>query len=393
MRGISRRTAQVVANLAVAAVAVLAAAIVGSLFIRASGASVTEAYRSIWDGAFGSRPQLSNTLQKGIPLLLVSLGWMVAYTARRLNIGLEGQVLIGAMCATAAGLNLDLPTPIALPLAMLAGALGGAAWCGVAAWMWARLGVNEIISTLMLNLIAVQLVGWALRGPLAGGSGDVVRSTEVAPGARWPVLIDRTPLSWAVVLVPAAVVAVWFVLHRTVFGYRLRFVGANPAAAEVGGISTVKVSVQAMLASGGLAGGAGAVLVLGSQSHALTDNISGGIGYSGIVVALLAGGSAFGAVLAALLLATLAQGGGLMEARTGVSADVTGVLQSAVILLVAGSAALTRWGVGMLAGGAPERAQPQTDARADSSEGGVVLAAGGPSTSPLVGAAEERRKL
>lgn len=368
-----RAPARALVNLSVGVFALAVALAIGAVFISVAGASPTEAYRAIWDGAFGSRPQVANTLQKSIPLLLVSLGWIVAYRARRLNIGLEGQVLIGAMCATFAGIHLDLPMFVALPASMLAGAVGGALWCGIAAWMWARLGVNEIISTLMLNLVAVQVVAWTLRGPLAGDRGDVIRSPEVAPGAQWPVLLERTPLTWALVLVPIGVLVVWFILQRTVFGYRLRFVGANADAAGTGGIDATRVSVQAMLFSGALAGTAGAVLVLGSQSHVLTDNISGGIGYSGIVIALLAGGSAFGAVISALLIAALAQGGGLMEARTGVSSDVSGVLQATVILLVAGTSVIARGLEVRLTGGrvAKVPAAPPTEPGPDRTEGGV----------------------
>ncbi len=337
---LARAVVQPSLDLVTALVAVVAALAVGAVFIAFAGAQVGDAYGAIWDGAFGSRPQTSNTLQKAVPLTLVALGWIVAARAKRLNIGLEGQVLVGAMCATFAGQHLDLPLRAGLLLSTLAGAAGGALWCGVAAWMWARRGVNEIISTLMLNLIAVQVVGWALRGPLAGGSSDVVRSEPVAVGAQWPTIIERTPLTWAVALIPLAALVTWVVLQRTTFGYRLRFVGASPSTSRVAGIDPVRTSVQAMLLSGALAGVAGSVLVLGSQAHALTDNISGGVGYSGIVAALLAGGSPFGAGLAGLGLAALAQGGGLMEARTGVPAHVTGVLQGTIIALVASTAVL-----------------------------------------------------
>jgi ABC-type uncharacterized transport system permease subunit len=348
-----RPVASAVVNLGVGLGATVVALGLGAFVISMAGASPVEAYQAVWDGAFGSRPQLANTMQKTVPLLLVALGWIVAFTAKRINIGLEGQVIVGALCATAVGIQVDLPLPLALVLAMGAGSLGGALWCGIAAWLWARRGVNEIISTLMLNLIAVQLSAWLLRGPLAGGNSDVVRSEPVADGSRWPVMWERTPLTWAVILVPVAAVSVWFVLQHTVFGYRARFVGANASAARVGGVPTEAVAVKAMLWSGALAGAAGGVLVLGSQSSALTDNIAGGVGYSGIVAGLLAGGSAIGSIFSSLLLAALAQGGGLMEARTSVPAEVTGVIQASVILLVAASSVGAQWLLRRLTAGPP----------------------------------------
>lgn len=326
--------------LAVSVVAILLAFAVTSIFIAASGSSIEAAYRALWDGAFGSRPQMANTIQKLIPLYLVALGWIVAFAARRVNIGLEGQMLIGALGATVVGLHVKLPAVVHLPLATLAGAAFGAAWAGIAAWLWARRGVNEIISTLLLNFVAVQLVAWMLRGPLAGGRADVIRSDPVHGSAQWPTLLSGTPLTWAVVLIPLALVATVVLLRRTVFGYRIRFTGANTDAARTAGIRTTRVSVLSFLISGGLAGVAGSVLVLGSQSHALTDNVAGGMGYSGIVAALLGGNGAVLALPASLLLAVLAQGGGLMEARTGVSTEVTGILQASVILLVAAAAFL-----------------------------------------------------
>lgn len=306
--------------------------------IEVSGSDPVEAMRALWDGAFGGRAQLGGTLSKMIPLMLVALGWIVAYRARRVSIGFEGQILVGGILATLVGLNFEaLPMLVHLPFAVVAGIVGGAAWAGVAAYLWARRGVNEIISTLLLNLIAVQIVNWLVRGPIQEVTGTFPRSRPLYPSAQWPTMLDRTSLSWDLALALVTVVAVWFVIGRTTFGFRLTFTGANEEAARHGGIDTKAVTVMALLASGGLAGLAGSSLILGGESSSMSDNFSANYGFQGIVVALLARNNPLACIPAALLFAVLRQGGGLMEARVGVPSSVVMITQGLVILLVAGS--------------------------------------------------------
>ncbi|MCZ7534699.1 MAG: hypothetical protein M5T61_01355 [Acidimicrobiia bacterium] len=158
-------------------------AMISMAVIAVSGSDPFEAMRALWDGAFGGRAQLAGTLSKTIPLMLVALGWIVAYRARRVSIGFEGQILAGGSLATLVGLEFDsLPVVLHLPLAVLAGFVGGALWAGVAAFLWARRGVNEIISTLLLNLIAVQVVNWLVRGPFQEPTGTFPRSGAIDPG-------------------------------------------------------------------------------------------------------------------------------------------------------------------------------------------------------------------
>ena len=297
-------------SIAVMLVAIALGFGVAALFIGASGASVSAAFDAIWDGAFGSRPQYANTIQKTIPILLVALGWIVAFTARRINIGLEGQVLLGALASTAVGLWVDLPRPVLLPLATLGRrrrrrGLGRDRRLAVGLAQRQR---DHLDAAPQSHRGAVRRVG--VREPIAGDRADVIRTNPVADGARWPVLLERTPLTWAIVLVVIAVAFVAVLGRFTVFGFRARFSGVNERAARSSGVHTTRISVVSLLLSGALAGVAGSVLVLASQSHALTDNVSDGIGFTGIVAALLGANSAILAVPASLLLAALAQGRG-----------------------------------------------------------------------------------
>jgi simple sugar transport system permease protein len=313
------------------------ALLVSYAIIAVTGGDPQGAARALWDGAFGSRAQVAATLSDVIPLVLVALGWIVAFSARRVNIGLEGQILVGGVFAIWAALKLSLPFPIHLGVAVAAGVVGGALYIGIAAWLWARRSVNEIISTLMLNFVAIQLVSWLVRGPFQEATKGFPRSAPVPESARWPKLLSHTPLAWDLVLALAMVAVVWFLLNRTAFGFSLRLTGANAEAARHAGVRTTHVTVIALLISGGLAGLTGASLILGGESTSMTDNFSAGFGFTGIVVALLARGSPWGTIPAALLFAALRQGGGLMEARVGISSALVLITQGLVILFVAGS--------------------------------------------------------
>jgi general nucleoside transport system permease protein len=305
--------------------------------IAVTGGDPQAAARALWDGAFGSRAQVAGTLSEMIPLVLVALGWIVAFSARRVNIGFEGQILVGGVFATWVALKLSLPYPWHLALAVVAGVIGGALYVGIAAWLWAKRSVNEIIATLMLNFIAIQLVSWLVRGPFQEATRTFPRSAAIPPSARWPKLLSHTPLAWDLFVAVGMVAVIWFVLNRTSFGFSVRLTGANAEAARHAGVSTTSVTVAALLISGALAGLTGASLILGGESTSMTDNFSAGYGFTGIVVALLARNSPWGTIPAALLFAALRQGGGLMEARVGISSALVLITQGLVIVFVAGS--------------------------------------------------------
>lgn len=319
----------------VVAVAVGICLLVIALVGKPPGASAL----ALWNGAFGGREEIAGTLAKTIPLALVALGWIIAYGANRINVGFEGQIIVGGVCAAVAGLQLQgLPHFVHLPIAIACGVAGGAAWAGIAAYLWARRSVNEIISTLLLNFVAIQLLSWLILGPLQEPAHSNAESSPVASTSRWPSLLAHTPLAWDVLLVPVAAGAVAFLISRTVFGYRLRLTGASEPTARYAGVKTVQVAVWALVASGAMAGLAGSSLILSGESGTLAENFSANYGFDGIVVALLARNSPTGVIPAALLLAALRQGGVQVEAQVGVSSALVQIIQGVVIILIAGTA-------------------------------------------------------
>ncbi|MCW2959157.1 MAG: sugar transporter permease [Solirubrobacterales bacterium] len=285
-------------------------------------------------GAFGGSAQISDTFSTAIPLILVALGWIVAFSSGRLSIGFTGQIVVGGIAATAVGVQVGgLTQAVHLPLAVAAGALAGAAWAGISAYLWARRGVNEIISTLLLNFIAIQLLAWLLQGPLQEPAKALPTSDVLPDSVRWPSLVENTALTWAVLLVVVCVALV-AILPRTTFGKDLRMTGLNPEASRYAGIATTRTAVLGLIISGALGGVAGTCVMLGSDLTSLTYGFQGNYGFEGIVVALLARNHPVGCVVAGIFFAALIEGGRYMEATVGISADLVLITQGIVILLV-----------------------------------------------------------
>ncbi|MQA73385.1 MAG: hypothetical protein GEU88_03355 [Solirubrobacterales bacterium] len=312
----------------------LAALAVASLVVVASGVSPTEGIEALVDGAFGSDLNLAGTLSKMVPLTLVALAWIVVFRAGRFHVGFPGQLLIGSMFVSIVALKISLPGIVHLPLTLAAGALGGALYAGIAAWLWAKRGVNEILSTLLLNLVAVQILAWWVRGPFHDAGSPLPLTEPLPESARWGTILERTQLHWDIVLIPLAVAAVAFLLARTVFGFRIRLVGAGERVARYAGASPERVGASAIVLSGALAGLAGSSLVIAGSTPAMGEDPGFAIGFTGIAVALLARNSPVGAVPAALLFAALTQGGGVMEGTVGISSSLVDFIQGLMIVLV-----------------------------------------------------------
>lgn len=320
---------------------VIAALVVAAVVLAVAGAPPVEALNALLSGSLGGRIQLARTLSFLLPLVLIALAWIIAFTTKRINLGLEGQIIVGGIVATLVGLHVSgLPTGAHIALGMVAGGASGALYAGIAAWFWAKRDVNEIISTLMLTLIAAETLSWLVRGPMQEPGVVFPRSSEVAETAQWGTIVANSALTWDILLVPVAVVAVAFLQNRTTFGLTLRITGANPTAARRVGINTVRINSLALLLSGAVAGVVGASLILGGETARMGDGFSAGFGFEGIVVALVARNNPLGAVPAAFLFAVLDSGSGLMETRVGVPSELVYVTQGLVILFVAGTAYL-----------------------------------------------------
>ena len=326
---------------AIAVGPVVAALLVAAMVLAVAGAPPLEALRALLSGSIGGSIQLARTLSFLVPLVLIALAWIIAFTTKRINLGLEGQIIVGGIVATVIGLHLGaLPTGAHIMVGMLGGAIAGALYAGIAAWFWAKRDVNEIISTLMLTLIATEALSWLVRGPMQEPGVVFPRSSEVTESAQWGTIVANSALTWDILLVPVAVVAVAFLANRTTFGLTLRITGANPTAARRMGVHTVRINVLGLLMSGAIAGVVGASLILGGETARMGDGFSAGFGFEGIVVALVARNNPFGAVPAALLFAILDSGSGFMETRVGIASELVYVTQGLVILFVAGASYL-----------------------------------------------------
>jgi simple sugar transport system permease protein len=315
----------------------LVALLIGLAFIGVSGASMPDAVSSLVHGAFGDSDRFAGVISKMVPLTLVALGWIIVFRAGRFHVGFPGQIMVGGIFAAFVGLHLHgLPHVVHLPLAALAGVLGGLLFAGIAAWLWAARGVNEILSTLLLNLIAFQILDWLTSGPLKQKGGVIPTTDPLDSDSRWPVLYSHV-LHWDVVLVPIAVAAIALILTRTRFGVRISLVGGNDRFAHTVGVRVKRVGVSVILMSGALAGLAGTSLVLGGEDAGMTRDFEGAYGFDGIAVALLARNSPLAVLPAAALFAILRQGSDLLEANLGVSTALIDVTQGLIILLVLGA--------------------------------------------------------
>ncbi len=321
--------------------AVVLALLVSMAVIAVFGGPPAAAIQSLWIGAFGSPRQVAGTLSYVPPLALVAIGWILVASAGRISVGFDGQILVGGIFATWVGVSLQgLAPALHLSLAILLAMLGGAAWAGIAAWLWAVRRVNEIIATLLLNFIAFRIVGWLVRGPLQEPTGGFPQSEPLLDSARWPHLIPNTPLAGDIFLALLLVGLLPLVLRGTGFGYRLRLTGANDEAARYAGIDTRRITVLALVLSGALGGLAGSSLILAGQTGVMTDGFNQNLGFYGIVVALLARNAPIGVVPAALLVGALLQGGPFMQAQVGISSALMSFTQGLVVVFVAGSAFL-----------------------------------------------------
>jgi general nucleoside transport system permease protein len=303
------------------------------VLIAVSGFQPTTALAALWRGAFGSEYAIfSATLVRATPLILTGLAVAFAFTSGVLNIGAEGQLLAGAAAATTVALALGTaPAPIAIPAALSAGAIAGAGWAFVPAWLRRRFRVLEVISTLMMNFIALHLVSFLVRGPLQEPTRIYPQTSSIADGVRLPVF-GGTRLHAGFVVAIALAVLLRFFVRRTAAGFRIRAVGMGPtAAASAGKIDVARTTMRAFLASGALAGLAGAVEVTG-VTYALYENISPGYGYTAIAVALLARLDPMLVAASGIFFGGLEAGAAAMQRDAGVPSVLVSVIEAVMVL-------------------------------------------------------------
>ena len=317
---------------------VLAVAMLAVL-LAASGYPVGEALSALWRGAFGSWSVItSGTLVRATPLLFAGLAVAIAFRAGILNIGAEGQLLMGACAATAVSVSLSPSMGAAgLMLSLVAGIVAGGTWAAIPAVLRLRFGVLEVISTIMLNVVALNITGLLVRGPLQEPTRTFPQSSLIARALRLPHLITGSRLHAGVLLALITALGLAWFLRATAPGYRLRMTGANPAAAaSAGRIDVGRVTFAAFIISGALAGLGGAVEVTG-VTYALYENLSPGYGYTAIAVALLARLNPASAIGAAVVFGALEAGASAMQRDAQVPAGMVGVVEASVILVLLAS--------------------------------------------------------
>jgi simple sugar transport system permease protein len=327
-------------DLAVAVAAGLCVVVLLWILLVITGHDAGEALTALWEGSFGSRYAFASaTLVRATPLILAGLAVALAFRAGVWNIGAEGQLLFGAAAASAVGLSLgEQFGGLAVFPAIVAGAAAGALLAGIAGILRARAGVLEIISTIMLNFVALHLVGYLIRGPLQEPTGLYPQSATLDPAVRLGVIIPGTRLHSGIIIAGLAAVALWTALRFTEAGFRVRAVGANPVAAKVAGsIDVGATTFAAFLLSGALAGIAGAVEVTG-VTYALYESLSPGYGYTAIAVALLARLNPLAILLTGTLLGALQSGGAAMQRDAGVPSVLVSIVEAMLILAMVGAA-------------------------------------------------------
>src|SRR5688500_16150017 len=324
-------------ELGTAFMVVVAIAGAAALLLLAGGYPVGRGLAALWSGSFGSWYAFTSaTLVRAVPLVLTGAAVAIAFRAGVLNIGAEGQLLVGAAAAAGVALSLETSggfTP-GLALALLAAALAGAMWAAVAALLRMRYGVLEVISTIMLNFVALHLVSYLVRGPLQEPTRVYPQSATIAEAFHLPRIPGAGRLHAGLILAIALAGAAGWALRNTAAGFRLVATGESPsAAASAGGIDVRGTTMRAFLMTGALAGLAGGVEVLG-VTLALYENISPGYGYTAIAVALLARLDPWRVVATALLFGALEAGAGAMQRDAGVPSTLVSVIEAALILAV-----------------------------------------------------------
>jgi ABC-type uncharacterized transport system permease subunit len=325
----------------------LVAALLVALVLLSIGASPLETYKTILTGPLSDLFGVTEVLVRSVPLMLVGLGIAISFRSGILNIGAEGQIQMGVLAATAMALAFPgLSKPVLLPMVLLAGALGGAIWGGIAGWLRARLQVNEILSTVMLNYIAAQIHTFLLRGPmldpneLETGSGTP-QSMRLPEASFLDQIVPNTRLHSGLILALVAAVLVWILLWKTTLGYRMRAAGAGAKAARYAGIPVERYLIVAMLLAGGFAGLAGAVEVTGVHHRAI-EGISSGYGFAGIVVALFGMLHPGGIIPSSVFFGILLIGADMTQRTASVPANMVLVLQGVIILSIVSAQSFLR---------------------------------------------------
>jgi simple sugar transport system permease protein len=337
---------RVLYSLGVPLLAVITALILGALVIVATGGDALRAYQGLWEGSLGRPVSISDTLVWATPYVFGGLAVALAFKAGLFNIGVEGQIGLGALASVYVGYAVkDVPFPFHVILALVAGCLAGALWGAIPGFLKARTGAHEVIVTIMMNYIAIQMTSFLVSGVMKDPNPLIAnaQTPKILQSARLPPLLPDPlyKVHWGFVMAVLAALLVWWLLNKSTLGFEIRTVGANPQAARYAGIAVGRTIVVAMAISGALAGMAGALEVVGLNFYH-TAGFSVGYGFDSIAVALLGRGDPIGVLPSAILFGALAAGASRMQFLSQIPIDIIKLIQALVLIFVA-APALIRW--------------------------------------------------
>jgi general nucleoside transport system permease protein len=308
---------------------------VGSIAMLLAHVSPFDGFYALFDGAFGTTSEFADTLVSATALLFPALGIALAFRAGLFNIGAEGQLVLGGLAAGIIGVFVPGPPVVSIVATLLAGAIAGGLWGGIAGFLKARFGANEVIATLMLNVVAALLATYVVDGPLHFATANEGETPLLAKTAWLPTIVPDTRLTISIIIALLLALALRFVFSRTIFGFELRAAGEAPEAARRAGVDLRSIALQAMTYSGAIAGLGGATLVTGVL-HRFNTGLSPGYGFVAIAVALVGNLEPIWIAVAAFAFGILQNGALSMQAEANVPRDIVNVIEGLVIIALAG---------------------------------------------------------
>lgn len=318
-------------------IALLVAFVIGGIFLALCGYNPFYGYQAMFAGAFGTKNGIFQVLLKTTPLVFCGLAASIGFRSGVFNIGIEGQLYMGAMSGALVGIYVKgLPALIHIPLAMAAGCIGGAVWAFIPAILKLKRNAHEFVTTIMLNYIAVLLTNFLVNYPFKA-EGMTPQTEVVNDSARIARILPKNQLTWSILFALAAMILVYLFFQYTAGGFEMGAVGENPSAALAEGISVSKVQVQAMVLSGAVAGLGGCLEVMGTYGRFIQE-FAADVGYNGVAVAILGNNNPIGVLLGSLLFGSLNYGGTVMTRSTGIASEFIEVVQAIVILVVSAPA-------------------------------------------------------
>lgn len=315
------------------AVAFVLAMLITALLILVSGKNPITAFGYLWEGAFSTMYNIGETVTKMTPLLIGALGLCICYRAGLTSIGAEGQMAIGGLLGTIVCLYVHVPHIVLIPLAMIAGMIGGGIWAGIAGFLKAKWGISEVINTIMLNYIGAYLVTYMCSGPIQEGKHTYIQTEALPPEAALTKLVSGARIHSGAIVAIVCIFVVYFLLWKTPLGYQMRSVGLNAEAARTSGINVTKNLILAMFLSGAFCGMAGAIEIMGLH-HRLMPGFTSELGFDAMAIGLLGGLHPVGITLASAFFGALRAGATTMQRAMQIPAALVDVIQGMIIILV-----------------------------------------------------------